>query len=423
MVAPGLIFVPVAGAVRFYGGEEALAERLAEEIERVGGPGPGWAGADRSRRWAIRRSLGSCRLRGWPAPGGDRHHRLPLPARSDRAQRRSRSRRVDRHLSLARGVHAGRPGPATQRRPGHPFREPWPARTSSGHRRGSVRRPTGDPTRSGGGCEFRGTVGESGCGGFRLPCPGGEIAPGLCGCRGWRRTGSRSSPRMPPAGSRERIWRSADPFTEKALSDRVWWQLRAWVEAGGIPGGISRLRIAPADLSDEGRQLGLLQDETSRIEAERALARAQSLLGPDGVLQGRAQGGRMPQERVAWSRWGEPPSDRERDDSCPLARGHPFAQPRSGPAQPGAVGGGMGRWHAVTGPIGNPMGAGAHLERAMASERPLVGGGGGRRPLPVGDLGGGIPLCGHRGESLPGRGVRLTEMEAGRCLHRPASAL
>jgi hypothetical protein len=92
--------------------------------------------------------------------------------------------------------------------------------------------------------------------------------------------------------SRERVWRSADPFTEKALSDRVWWQLRAWVESGGIPGGITRIRIAPADLSDEGRQLGLLQDESSRIEAERALARAQALLGPDGVLQGRAQGGR-----------------------------------------------------------------------------------------------------------------------------------
>jgi protein ImuB len=135
-------------------------------------------------------------------------------------------------------------------------------------------------------------------------------------------------------GSRERIWRSADPFTEKALSDRVWWQLRAWIESGGIPGGVSRLRIAPADLSDEGRQLGLLQDETSRIEAERALARAQALLGPDGVLQGRAQGGRMPRERVAWSRWGEPPSDRERDDSAPWPGATPSPSPALVPPSP-----------------------------------------------------------------------------------------
>jgi protein ImuB len=128
--------------------------------------------------------------------------------------------------------------------------------------------------------------------------------------------------------SRERVWRSADPFTEKALSDRVWWQLRAWIEGGGIPGGITRLRIAPADLSDEGRQLGLLQDETSRMETERALTRAQSLLGPDAVLQGRAQGGRMPQERVAWSRWGEPPVDQARDPDAPW----PGATPSPSPA-------------------------------------------------------------------------------------------
>ena len=50
-------------------------------------------------------------------------------------------------------------------------------------------------------------------------------------------------------GERERIWRSADPFTDRALSDRVWWQLRAWVESGKIDGGIVRIRIAPFDLS------------------------------------------------------------------------------------------------------------------------------------------------------------------------------
>jgi protein ImuB len=108
----------------------------------------------------------------------------------------------------------------------------------------------------------------------------------------------------------------------------VWWQLRAWLESGGVPGGITRLRIGPADLSDEGRQLGLLRDETSIIEAERALARAQALLGPEAVLQGRAQGGRMPQERVAWSRWGEPAVGEERDPSAPW----PGATPSPSPA-------------------------------------------------------------------------------------------
>jgi protein ImuB len=127
---------------------------------------------------------------------------------------------------------------------------------------------------------------------------------------------------------RSRVWRSADPFTERALSDRVWWQLRAWVETAAVPGGISALVIVPDDLSGEGRQLSLLTDESSAIEAERALARAQALLGPDGVLQARAQGGRMPGERVVWSRWGEPEPAKERDEDAPW----PGATPSPAPA-------------------------------------------------------------------------------------------
>jgi len=96
---------------------------------------------------------------------------------------------------------------------------------------------------------------------------------------------------------RQRTWRSADPFTEHALAERVWWQVRAWMDTpGGIPGGVVRLRLDPSDLSGEGRQLALLEPierdgETTwqevaidRHDAERALARAQALVGPDAVL-------------------------------------------------------------------------------------------------------------------------------------------
>jgi protein ImuB len=126
---------------------------------------------------------------------------------------------------------------------------------------------------------------------------------------------------------RTRVWRSADPFTERALTDRVWWQLRAWVETSGVSGGISSLRIVPDDLSGEGRQLSLLSDESSHIESERALARAQAMLGPDGVLQARAQGGRMPAERVAWSRWGEPETAVERSAASPWPGSTPAPSP------------------------------------------------------------------------------------------------
>lgn len=127
--------------------------------------------------------------------------------------------------------------------------------------------------------------------------------------------------------SRSRVWRSADPFTEKALEERVWWQLRAWVETAGVPGGIVHLGIHPADMSDEGRQLGLFTDESSMVEVERALARAQALLGPDGVLQARAQGGRMPGERVTWSRWGEPETAADRSIDAPWPGSTPAPAP------------------------------------------------------------------------------------------------
>ena len=56
---------------------------------------------------------------------------------------------------------------------------------------------------------------------------------------------------------RSRTWRSADPFGEAEVAERVRWPLRAWVESGGVPGGLAVLRLAPADRSDRGRQLHL----------------------------------------------------------------------------------------------------------------------------------------------------------------------
>ena len=105
--------------------------------------------------------------------------------------------------------------------------------------------------------------------------------------------------------TRSRIWRSTEPFDDRSLAERVWWQLRAWTETGGVPGGLVRLKLSPADLSDEGYQPGLFEATAARIEAERALERTRTILGPDSVLEARPQGGRDPAERVQWTRWGE----------------------------------------------------------------------------------------------------------------------
>jgi protein ImuB len=133
---------------------------------------------------------------------------------------------------------------------------------------------------------------------------------------------------------RERVWRSTSPFTESSLADRVWWQARAWVDAGQVPGGVVRIRLDPSDMSGAGRQLGMFEDVTSQVEAERALARAQALLGPDAVLQAEPQGGRMPQERVSWRRWGEPSAEPERDPDAPWPGVTPSPSPALTPPDP-----------------------------------------------------------------------------------------
>lgn len=133
---------------------------------------------------------------------------------------------------------------------------------------------------------------------------------------------------------RRRVWRSIDPFTDQSLAERVWWQLRAWIDSpGGIPGGVVRIGLDPSDLSDEGRQLALLEQvgtgrdgqetwqevDAGRHEAERALVRAQALVGPDSVLQAVARGGRMPHDQVEWFPWGDRPPDPPRDAPWPGA--------------------------------------------------------------------------------------------------------
>jgi protein ImuB len=133
---------------------------------------------------------------------------------------------------------------------------------------------------------------------------------------------------------RVRVWRSADPFTEHGLTERVWWQLRAWIEITGVPGGIVRLRLQPADLSDAGRQLSLEDDTVSRLEADRALHRAQTLVGPDSVLQAHTQGGRRPSEQVSWFRWGEEPSPPQRDPQAPWPGRVPSPNPVLVPPEP-----------------------------------------------------------------------------------------
>lgn len=327
VVSPGLLFVPIAGAVRFYGGEKALAERVAKELEAHADDGRGRdalvgiADGPFASRWAA----AAARV-GEPRVITDT---IGFLSRLDLATLRE-SMGGEEMIDTFRWLGISTLGDLA-RLPRQALATRFGAHGALAHRLASGEDrhldPRAIPSELGVEMSFEDPLEHLDAVAFA----GRNLAERLL--KGLRTAGvaphSVTITASPAYGRpRVRVWRSADPFTEKALTDRVWWQLRAWVETAGVPGGIVGLSIYPDDLSDEGRQLGLLTDESSTIETERALARAQALLGPEGVVQGRAQGGRMPAERVAWSRWGEPETEAPRDGTAPW----PGATPGPSPA-------------------------------------------------------------------------------------------
>jgi protein ImuB len=105
-----------------------------------------------------------------------------------------------------------------------------------------------------------------------------------------------------------RTWRHEGALTPATLVARVRWQLDAWLLTGSVTAGITRLVLAPDDLGPAvGRQLGFWGgDPAAADRAGRALTRVPGMLGPDAVVTAIDGGGRTPTERIRWIPWGEP---------------------------------------------------------------------------------------------------------------------
>lgn len=353
VVGPGLLFVPVTGAVRFYGGEKSLAERIDREIEGLFGKARSEAPAGGSER-SEQRGVVPPHLIGvadgpfaarWAAASASQGRPMIVDdtieflSRLDLGALRESmggTEMIDtfRWLGIATlGDLARLPRETLASRFGEPGLVAH--RLASGEDRVAI--PREIPEEVGARMVFEDPLENL----ESVAYAGKDLANKLM--RGLRSAGvaphtATITVESATGVERTRVWRSADPFTEEALADRIGWQLRAWVETAGIPGGIAAMEILPDDLSGEGRQLGLLTDESSIIEAERALARAQAILGPDGVLSARSQGGRMPGERVVWSRWGEPERDEELDSTAPWPGTTPAPSPALVHPEPRPIG-------------------------------------------------------------------------------------
>ncbi len=135
---------------------------------------------------------------------------------------------------------------------------------------------------------------------------------------------------------RSRTWRTADPFNDRTLADRVRWQLRAWIDgvSAGIRGGLVTLRLEPADLSGSGRQMALTEDAVSFEERQRAFMEVQAIAGPDNLLVASPQGGRDPAQQVMWTRWGDEVGKPTLDPDAPWPGRIPSPAPALVPPEP-----------------------------------------------------------------------------------------
>lgn len=135
-----------------------------------------------------------------------------------------------------------------------------------------------------------------------------------------------------------RVWRHDGVLTTVDIADRVRWQLDGWLTGrtgdARPTAGITQLRLVPEELvPDGGRQLGLWGDVGEADErAHRVLARVQGMLGPEAVLTAVLGGGRDPADRVRYVPWRDERTPERPDAPWPL--GLPTPSPATVLRQP-----------------------------------------------------------------------------------------
>jgi protein ImuB len=167
-----------------------------------------------------------------------------------------------------------------------------------------------------------------------------------------------------------RTWRHDGLLTPAAITDRVRWQLEGWVSGVRRDGpasptaGIRVLRLVPDGvLAHLAQQPGLWGEPgAGRQRAHRALARVQGLLGPDSVLTAVPRGGRSPRDQVRLVPWGD---ERPGPDPAPWPGRLPAPAPATVLPQPEPA--------AVHDAYGQPVTVTARLVPSAAPARLAIG--------------------------------------------------
>ena len=98
-----------------------------------------------------------------------------------------------------------------------------------------------------------------------------------------------------------RLWRHEGAMSAAAMADRTRWQLDGWLrQTRGQVGGVSRLSLIPDEvIAATGRQLGFWGDDHHQAhDVSRSVSRLQALLGPEAVMVPELKGGLAPSERI-----------------------------------------------------------------------------------------------------------------------------
>ncbi len=135
-----------------------------------------------------------------------------------------------------------------------------------------------------------------------------------------------------------RCWRHEGSLTAAAVADRVRWQLDGWLSGSSAArpsAGLTRLSVRPDDIVPAaGRQLGFWGGQTEAAErAARVVARVQGMLGVDAVRVPERRGGRSPHEQVVAVQADTVDLDRDHVDAAALAGPWPGALPGPAPAR------------------------------------------------------------------------------------------
>lgn len=325
VLRPGLLVLPVRGAARYFGSEQAVAERLVDAVAAAGSECqvgvadhlPTAVFAAKAGRIvetggdaAFLSALSIRQLAAEPS--------LAAPGRADLTDLlwRMGIRTIGQFAALLRADVASRFGADAV--VAHRFARGEPSRGPSGREPP----PELDAVMN---CDP--PVDRVDAAAFAGRSLAGELHRGLeaagVGC-------TRLAIRAVTANGEElqRVWRCAEPLTEDATADRVRWQLDGWLtrrrddrregaqgrgDRGGPTAPITTLGLHPVEVvSAAALQLPLWgsSGDEDRLRARRALLRVQGLLGPEAVQMPVLSGGRSPVERITLTPLGDEPVPR-----------------------------------------------------------------------------------------------------------------